>query len=92
MIIRGGFKIYPREVEEVLYTHPAVQEVAIVGLPDPVLGEINCACIKLKEDFQVITEEIIEFCKDKLILGCLVIIKGFMIFIDVCNNIVFSKR
>ena len=67
MIIRGGFKIYPREVEEVLYTHPAIQEVAVVGLPDPVLGEINCACIKLKEGLQVTTEEIIEFCGDKLI-------------------------
>jgi fatty-acyl-CoA synthase len=67
MIIRGGFKIYPREVEEVLCTHPAVQMAAVVGLPDPILGEINCACIKLNEGFQVTDDEIIEFCKDKMI-------------------------
>lgn len=66
MIIRGGFKIYPREVEEVLYTHPAVQEVAVVGLPNPVLGEINCACIKLKDGTQTTPEEIVAFCKGKL--------------------------
>ncbi|WKB36088.1 AMP-binding protein [Terrilactibacillus sp. S3-3] len=45
MIIRGGFNIYPKEVEEVLYTHPDVMEVAIVGLPDTVLGEVSCACV-----------------------------------------------
>lgn len=67
MIIRGGFKIYPQEVEEVLYTHPAVQMAAVVGLPNPVLGEINCACIKLNEGFEVTAEEIIGFCKDKMI-------------------------
>src|SRR5699024_6584854 len=48
MIIRGGFNIYPREVEEVFYKHPDVMEVAIVGLPDTVLGEVSCACVKLK--------------------------------------------
>src|SRR5699024_10471144 len=45
MIIRGGYNIYPREVEEVFYTHPDVLEMAIIGLPDTVLGEISCACI-----------------------------------------------
>lgn len=48
MIIRGGFNIYPREVEEVLYKHDSVLETAIVGLPDTVLGEVTCAAIKLK--------------------------------------------
>ncbi len=67
MIIRGGFKVYPQEVEEVLYTHPAVKVAAVVGLPDPVLGEISCACIILKEGVQVTANEIIEFCKDKMI-------------------------
>lgn len=66
MVIRGGYNIYPREVEEVLYTHPAVMEVAVVGLPDPVLGERTCACIKLKAGYSVTIEEIKEFC-----LSCL---------------------
>lgn len=67
MIIRGGFKIYPREVEEVLYAHPAVQEVAVVGLPNPVLGEINCACIKLKDGAVTNDGEIVDFCRGKLV-------------------------
>ena len=49
MIIRGGYNIYPREIEEIFYTHPNVLEVAIIGLPDSVLGEISCACIKRKD-------------------------------------------
>ena len=48
MIIRGGFNIYPREVEEIYYKHSSILEIAIVGLPDTVLGEISCAAIKLK--------------------------------------------
>ncbi|HHW38613.1 MAG TPA: long-chain-fatty-acid--CoA ligase [Bacillales bacterium] len=48
LIIRGGFNIYPREVEEIIYKHESVLEVAIVGLPDTVLGEITCAAIRLK--------------------------------------------
>ncbi|WP_234978393.1 class I adenylate-forming enzyme family protein [Bacillus tuaregi] len=48
MIIRGGFNIYPREIEEIFYKHPSVLEVVIIGLPDTVLGEVSCAAIKLK--------------------------------------------
>jgi acyl-CoA synthetase (AMP-forming)/AMP-acid ligase II len=48
LIIRGGYNIYPREIEELFYKHPSVLEVAIVGLPDTVLGEVACAAIKLK--------------------------------------------
>lgn len=51
MIIRGGYNIYPREIEEVFYKHPSVLEVAIIGLPDSVLGEISCAVIKLKPNY-----------------------------------------
>ncbi|RHW38443.1 long-chain fatty acid--CoA ligase [Lysinibacillus yapensis] len=51
MIIRGGYNIYPREVEEVFYKHQSVLEVAVVGLPDTVLGEISCAVIKLKPGY-----------------------------------------
>jgi len=48
MIIRGGYNIYPREIEEMFYKHPSVMEVAIIGLPDSVLGEVSCAVIKLR--------------------------------------------
>jgi fatty-acyl-CoA synthase len=66
MIIRGGYNIYPREVEEVFYTHPSVLEVAIVGLPDTVLGEISCAAIRLKPNATVTPEELREFIKSKV--------------------------
>lgn len=48
MIIRGGYKIYPHEVEEILFKHPSVLDAIIIGIPNPVLGENSCACIKLK--------------------------------------------
>lgn len=66
MIIRGGYNIYPREIEEIFYTHPAVLETAIVGLPDTVLGEIACAAIRLKQGFQVDASELKEFINDKV--------------------------
>jgi len=66
MINRAGFKIYPREVEEFYYRHPKVQEVAVVGLPDPVLGEKTCACIKLRDGQQATSEEMRDFVRDKL--------------------------
>src|SRR5699024_4667266 len=50
MIIRGGENIYPREIEEFLYTHPAVSDVQVVGVPDEKYGEEVCACVILKKD------------------------------------------
>jgi long-chain acyl-CoA synthetase len=50
VVIRGGFNVYPREVEEVLARHPAVAQVAVIGLPDPVLGEEVCAVVVLDKD------------------------------------------
>nr|WP_295974131.1 class I adenylate-forming enzyme family protein [uncultured Bacillus sp.] len=50
MITRGGYNIYPCEVEEILFRHPSVLDAAIVGVPNPVLGEVSCAFIKLKSD------------------------------------------
>jgi long-chain acyl-CoA synthetase len=50
IVIRGGFNVYPREVEEVLARHPAVAQVAVIGLPDPVLGEEVCAVVVLDKD------------------------------------------
>lgn len=66
MIIRGGYNIYPREIEEVFYKHPDVMEVAVVGLPDTVLGEIVCACIKLKSSAQVDEHDLLHFIKDRI--------------------------
>jgi fatty-acyl-CoA synthase len=66
MICRGGENIYPREIEEFLYTHPAVEDVTIVGLPDPKYGENVCAWIKLKEGETADEDDIRAFCKEKL--------------------------
>jgi long-chain acyl-CoA synthetase len=48
MIIRGGYNVYPREIEEILYEHPDVAEAAVIGLPDPLLGEEVAAAVALK--------------------------------------------
>ncbi len=63
-----GYSVYPREVEEVLYQHPAVKEAAVIGVPDPEVGEQIKAFIVLKDDFKgkVREEEIIEFVKDRI--------------------------
>ncbi len=66
MICRGGENIYPREIEEFLYTHPAVQDVAIVGVPDPKFVEEVAAWIRLKENIQVTEDEIKQYCKANL--------------------------
>jgi len=62
MIIRGGENVYPREVEEFLYTHPKIAEVQVVGLPDAKLGETVCAWIRLKAGEAATEEEIRQFC------------------------------
>jgi fatty-acyl-CoA synthase len=66
MICRGGENIYPREIEEFFYTHPAVQDVAVVGVPDPKFVEEMAAWIKLKDDVSLTEKEIRAFCKDNL--------------------------
>ncbi|WP_202319920.1 long-chain-fatty-acid--CoA ligase [Archaeoglobus neptunius] len=68
MIIAGGYNIYPREVEEVLYEHPAVMEAAVVGVPDPYRGETVKAFVVLKPEYadKVTEEDIIKFCKERL--------------------------
>ncbi|HEY0025921.1 MAG TPA: AMP-binding protein [Longimicrobium sp.] len=66
MIIRGGFNVYPREVEDRLHAHPAVLDVAVVGLPDEILGEKACACIVPVEGAIVTGEEIRDFCREVL--------------------------
>ena len=66
MIITGGFNVYPREVEEVLYQHPAVKEAAAIGVPDPYKGEVVKAFVVLKEGETATAEELIEFCRQRL--------------------------
>ncbi|MGE7091234.1 AMP-binding protein [Lysinibacillus sp. NPDC048646] len=66
MIIRGGENLYPREIEEFLYTHPKISDVQVAGVPDPVYGEEAAAWIILKEDEQATEEEIRDFCRDKI--------------------------
>ncbi|MGL5793775.1 MAG: AMP-binding enzyme, partial [Waterburya sp.] len=67
MINMSGFKVYPNEVEQVIYQHPAVAEVAIYGVPDPEKGEIVKANIVTKNSKQSITAlEIKEFCSQRL--------------------------
>jgi long-chain acyl-CoA synthetase len=66
LIIRGGFNIYPREVEEVLYAHPAVAEAAVVGMRDPLMGEEVLAFVALKAGATAEAEALIGFCQERL--------------------------
>ena len=66
LIIRGGYNVYPREVEEVLYTHQAVAEAAVIGVPHPRLGEEVKALVALRAASDVSAEELIEFAKERL--------------------------
>jgi fatty-acyl-CoA synthase len=66
MVIRGGENIYPREIEEFLFTHPAIEQASVVGVPDPKFVEELCAWIKLKPGVQVTSDEIRAFCRSHL--------------------------
>ncbi len=66
LIIRGGFNVYPREIEEVLYEHPAVAEAAVIGIPDERLGEEIGAAVTLKPAATATTEELRAFVKDRV--------------------------
>jgi acyl-CoA synthetase (AMP-forming)/AMP-acid ligase II len=66
MIIRGGENVYPREVEEFLYSHPAVLDVQVIGVPDQKFGEKVAACIQLKEGESVSADELKEYCRGKI--------------------------
>ncbi|GED30786.1 AMP-binding protein [Brevibacillus centrosporus] len=66
MIIRGGENIYPREVEEFLYTHPKVLDIQVVGVPDPKYGEQVLACIRVKPGEALTEEEVLEYCHGKI--------------------------
>ncbi len=66
MIIAGGFNIYPREIEEVLYEHEAIQECVVAGIPDPYRGETVKAYIVLKEGYTVTEEQLDKHCRENL--------------------------
>jgi fatty-acyl-CoA synthase len=66
MIIRGGENIYPREIEEFLYTHPKIQDVQVIGVPDLKYGEEIMVWIKLRDDALATAEEIREFCRGQI--------------------------
>ncbi len=66
MIIAGGYNIYPREVEEILYEHDAIQEAVVVGMPDPYRGETVKAFIVLKEGHSATEEELNQYCRKNL--------------------------
>ena len=66
MVIRGGENVYPREIEEFLYRHPAVQDVQVIGVPDPRYGEELCAWIVLKPGETLTPEAVVAFCKGQI--------------------------
>jgi len=66
MIIRGGENIYPREIDEVLYQHPAIAAAAAVGVPDDLYGEDVAGFVVLKEGKAATEEEIVAFCRERL--------------------------
>lgn len=66
MIIASGYNVYPRDVEEVLYEHPAIMEAVVVGVPDPYRGETIKAVVVCKNNQTVSEEEIINYCKDNM--------------------------
>jgi long-chain acyl-CoA synthetase len=66
MIVASGFKVWPREVEDVLYQHPAVREAAVIGVPDPYRGETVKAFVSLKPGATATAETLVAFCRERL--------------------------
>ena len=66
LIIRGGYNVYPREIEEVIYEHPAVREAAVVGIPHPELGEEVGACVAMKEGAEADEADVREFVRSQV--------------------------
>lgn len=66
LIIRGGYNVYPREIEEVLYEHPDVAEAAVIGIPHDSLGEEVGAAVALKKDVAVTSDELREYVKARV--------------------------
>jgi fatty-acyl-CoA synthase len=66
IIIRGGENIYPREIEEFLYTHPKISEAQVVGIPNARLGEVVCAWVRLRPNESATEEELRDWCRDQI--------------------------
>jgi len=66
MIISGGFNVYPRDIDEVLFSHPKILEACAIGTPDAYSGERIKAFVVLNEGEEATAEEIIEYCRDNL--------------------------
>ncbi len=66
MVVRGGENIYPREVEEFLYGHPAIEDVQVIGVPDPKYGEELCAWVKLRDGQSLDEEALREYCREQI--------------------------
>jgi fatty-acyl-CoA synthase len=66
MIIRGGENIYPREIEEFLYTHPAIADAQVIGVPDERYGEIVCAWVVLRPGAELDEEALREYCRGRI--------------------------
>jgi long-chain acyl-CoA synthetase len=66
MIVAGGYKVWPREIEDVLYTHDAVLEAGVVGVPDPYRGETVKAYVSLRSGYFVDPDELVRYCRDRL--------------------------
>lgn len=66
LIIRGGFNIYPRDLEEILYTHPAVQDAVAIGIPDPVMGEEIKVYVVLKDGATASVDDLRRYCRERL--------------------------
>lgn len=66
MINASGYKVWPREIEDVLYTHPAIREAAVVGVPDSYRGETVKAVVSLRSDQHITVEELAAFCKERM--------------------------
>jgi len=66
MVIRGGENVYPREIEEFLYTHPAIEDVQVIGIPDERYGEELCAWVKLRPGAELSPEEVRDYCSGKI--------------------------
>jgi long-chain acyl-CoA synthetase len=65
-VIRGGYNVYPREIEEVLYAHPAILEAVVIGKPDERLGEEVVAVVALRPGHDVNAEDIIAYTRERL--------------------------
>jgi fatty-acyl-CoA synthase len=66
MVIRGGENVYPREIEEFLYTHPEIEDVQVIGVPDERYGEELVAWVKLREGAQLTEEDVRTYCRGRI--------------------------